>query len=338
MKQQDMRFNPRLATYLLLAALVFLGCCASLNRGRWEIVNSNSIAHAASLSSIVFNDQGEGWALTWADLVKLTDNGKTWTSVITNTNSDRAFYSFSFPTTKIGFVVGTQKKGDGYTVLILGTSDGGKSWQEKPTNVKGGADFHKRPALQGISFCGEHDGWAVGEGLILHTTDGGQTWQLQQSDVKGDQRLFAVACTSSTRAWAVGTDGLVLRTSDRGNTWTHQEVGSNDVLMRVRFFGDSGWIVGGTNGKPVLLRTHDGGDTWQNQQPNAAAGLFDIFFLGNRGWIAGERGTLLESDDGGQTWASQRVPTTENLTCLFFLSPKQGWAGGDRLTLLRFSE
>jgi photosystem II stability/assembly factor-like uncharacterized protein len=108
--------------------------------------------------------------------------------------------------------------------------------------------------------------------------------------------------------------------------------------MGVRFFGNSGWIVGGAQGKAVLLRTHDGGETWQTQQLDVMSALFDIFFVGNHGWIAGEKGTILESGDGGQTWSLQKTPTHENLTSLFFLSPNQGWAGGDRLTLLRFSD
>jgi photosystem II stability/assembly factor-like uncharacterized protein len=107
--------------------------------------------------------------------------------------------------------------------------------------------------------------------------------------------------------------------------------------MQVRFFGEKGWIVGGTDGKAVLLRTRDGGETWQSQQLPVTAQLFDIFFLDNHGWIAGEKGTLLRSDDGGETWSLQKTPTNEDLTSLFFLSPNQGWVGGNRLTLLRFS-
>lgn len=108
--------------------------------------------------------------------------------------------------------------------------------------------------------------------------------------------------------------------------------------MKVRFFSDSGWIVGGTNGKSVLFRTRDGGETWQPQSVKVSKGLFDIFFVGTQGWIAGETGTILHSTDDGQTWAQENTPTTETLTSLFFLSPNQGWAGGDRGTLLRFSE
>jgi photosystem II stability/assembly factor-like uncharacterized protein len=335
LKYQKLR---RECAYLVLFAGFVCLSCSPTNSGKWELVHSASFSEAAALDPIVFNDNDEGWALTWAELDKLHDNGKKWTPVLTNVNADRAFYSFTFRTAKAGFVVGTQKKGDGYTVLILQTSDGGETWQERQTNVRPESDRFKGPALQSISFCGEKNGWAVGEHLILHTIDGGQTWQTQQSNVNGDDRLFTVACASPERAWAVGTGGLVLRTGDGGNTWTRQEIGTKDTLMRVRFFGDIGWIVGGgARGKGLLFRTSDGGETWRSQQLPTTKALFDIFFLGAHGWIAGEAGTILHSTDSGQTWAQEKVPTTENLTSLFFLSPNQGWAGGEKLTLLRFS-
>jgi photosystem II stability/assembly factor-like uncharacterized protein len=324
---------------VLLLGLICVGCGPS-NRGKWELIHNENFPHAAAFDPIFFNDKGEGWVLAWAELDKVRDKGKTWTPVLTNQNGDsgKAFYSFTFRTAKVGFVVGTQKKGAGYTVLILQTSDGGETWQDRPADVKPESDFNKAPRLQGVTFCGDKSGWAVGEHLILHTIDGGQTWQTQQSNVNGNDRLFTVACASPERAWAVGTGGLMLRTSDAGSTWTHQEIGTKDTLMRVRFFGESGWIVGGAYGKSQVFRTTDGGETWQPQQlPITKALLFDIFFRGTHGWIAGEAGTLLHSADSGQTWEQEKVPTTENLTSLFFLSPNQGWAGGEKLTLLRFS-
>jgi photosystem II stability/assembly factor-like uncharacterized protein len=325
------------ACLVLVFALLCLSCNTS-NRGKWEVIYSSSFSHAAALETIVFDKNEDGWALGGAELDRVQNNGKSWTPVLIDVNGERAFYSFTFMTAKVGFVVGTQKKSDGHAVLILQTSDGGATWQERQANVKSELELHKAPALHSITFCGENSGWAVGGHLILHTVDGGQSWQAQQSNVDSNDRLFTVACASPERAWAVGTGGLVVRTSDGGSIWTRQELGSKDDLLRVRFFGASGWIVGGAYGKSLVFRTTDGGETWQPQQlPVTKAFLFDVFFLGTHGWIAGEAGTVLHSADSGQTWAQEKVPTTENLTSLFFLSPSQGWAGGDRLTLLRFS-
>lgn len=325
---------------LVLVIGFFCLSCNSRNQGKWVLITSASSSEAAALDPIVFDQNGDGWALGGgAELDKVQRNGKIWKPLLTNLNGERALYSFTLRTSKVGFVVGTQKRGDVYTVLILQTSDGGDTWHERPTDVKPESDRYTAPRLHSIAFCGDKSGWAVGEHLILHTIDAGQTWQAQQSNVDGNDRLFTVACVSPERAWVVGTGGLMLRTKDGGNTWTHQEIGTKDTLMRVRFFGDSGWIVGGAYGKSIIFRTTDGGETWQPQQlPVNKALWFDIFFRGNHGWIAGEAGTLLHSADSGQTWVQEKVPTTETLTSLFFLSPNQGWAGGEKLTLLRFSK
>jgi photosystem II stability/assembly factor-like uncharacterized protein len=335
MKRRE-KFGLDYGFIILLSGLVFLSCNAT-KRDKWQLVHEYNSAHAAPVDSVFFNNNSEGWALTWGELYKVRDQGRTWTPVLTSVDAERAFYSLTFRTAQIGFVVGTQKRDKSHNVLILETSDGGQTWQDRTTDVRPETGWRNAPALQSITFCGDKNGWAVGGNLILHTIDGGQTWQTQQSNLQDDDRLFGVACANSENAWAVGTAGLLLRTSDGGDSWKHQDIGTKDILMRVRFFGASGWIVGGAKGKSVMFRTIDGGETWQLQQSVTKAFLLDIFFSGTHGWIAGEAGTLLHSANSGQTWTQEKVPTTENLTSLFFLSPNQGWAGGDKLTLLRFS-
>jgi photosystem II stability/assembly factor-like uncharacterized protein len=229
-------------------------------------------------------------------------------------------------------VVGSQKRGDADTVLILRTSDGGASWQE--TNVTPEIDKGRGWTLQTVAFCDEN-AWAVGAQVIVHSSDGGKTWNTQRSDTSGED-LYSVACLDSHRAWAIGTGGLLLTTRDGGATWVRQDTGTKEWLLQIRFFDNDGWIVGGTEGKAVVLRSHDAGNSWQSQKLSVQAGLFDIFFVGKRGWMAGEKGTILETSDGGITWTIQQTPTTENLTSLF-MSPTRGWAGGERMTLLRYS-
>jgi photosystem II stability/assembly factor-like uncharacterized protein len=330
-----LNLNCEFRLYFLAAALVVSSCNLRVG-GKWEVVHNENLAHAAAVGPILFDDKQVGWALTWAELFRVRDQGRSWIPVLKTDGERRAFYSFTFTTPTTGTVVGAQKKAEGYTVLILQTSDGGESWHEKATDVAPVVDRHERPALQSVTFCGAKSGWAVGNDLILHTTDGGLTWATQRSDLNGES-LFTIACTSSERAWTVGTGGLLLRTIDGGNSWAHQVAGTREILIQVRFFGENGWIIGGTNGTAVLLRTRDRGETWQPQQLPVTTQLFDIFFLDNYGWIAGEKGTLLRSDDGGETWSPQKTPTNEDLTSLYFLSPNQGWVGGNRLTLLRFS-
>ena len=288
------------------------------------------------MKPIVFDNDGQGWVLNPANLYRVRDSGRDWMPTFKN-DGEKTFYSFAFATPKTGLVVGSQRIGSFHNVLILKTTDGGESWQQGVTNVESEQDRHRAPLLFGVTMCGETSGWAVGDDLILHTKDAGQTWERQQSDVRGES-IYSVACTNSELAWAVGTGGVMLRTTDGGKTWIHSELIPKQPLMQIRFFGRNGWIVGGSDDESVVIRSSDGGETWE-RQPNVAAGrVLDIFFIGDLGWIAGQTGRMLVTSDSGKTWSPQRVPTTENLTSLFFLSPTQGWAAGDKLTLLHFSE
>ncbi|HZI86640.1 MAG TPA: YCF48-related protein [Pyrinomonadaceae bacterium] len=321
----------------LLIIAISLHACNSGKLATWEVIRHEDMAHAAAIESIVFDINGEGWVLTWAELSKVDNNGRDWTPILTNEGGRRAFYGLAFTDPASAFVVGTEQKSEGYTALILRTLDGGKTWREMPTDVRAEPDRNKRPALHSISLCGDQTGWSVGENLILHTKDGGESWQTQRDNVT-DGRLFSVACVSAQRAWAVGTGGLLLRTVDGGATWTTHESHTKDDLMRVRFAGEVGWIVGGADGRGVVLRTIGSGESWQVQKLQVEAGLFDIFQVGDSAWISGEKGTILRSRDRGQSWLPEKTPTNENITSLFFISPNHGWAGADRKTLLRFSD
>jgi photosystem II stability/assembly factor-like uncharacterized protein len=86
-----------------------------------------------------------------------------------------------------------------------------------------------------------------------------------------------------------------------------------------------------------VLHSH-GGANWQSQPLVIAEPLFDIYVSGTSIWVAGANGAILRSRTGGQTWEREKSPTNNNLMSLFFLSPDQGWAGGDKMTLLRLSE
>jgi photosystem II stability/assembly factor-like uncharacterized protein len=330
------KWNIGILSLLCATSLLFSGCSSS-STAEWVVRHKGEVPHSPAVTSVFFLDENQGWALTWAELFKVRDHGTTWDPILTNDGGHRAFYSLTFMSASTGIIVGTQEKEKAYTVLILKTSDGGDNWQEAVTDVRLEVDRDKRPSINSVAFCDARNGWAVGPNLILHTIDGGAHWVTQRRNAD-EEMLNAIGCVNSKQAWAVGARGLILKTKDGGDTWIRQEIDTDDTLMKVRFVGDNGWIVGGTNGKALLFRSTDRGENWQLQRQDVAAMLLDIVFTADQGWIAGENGTILRSDDGGETWVQRQVPTNENLTCLFFLSSDNGWAAGDRMTLLRLSK
>ncbi|BBO89721.1 YCF48-related protein [Desulfosarcina ovata] len=253
--------------------------------------------------------------------------------------------------------------GEGGT--ILGTSDGGRTWQAQPSGTAAG--------LSDLHFTDRGHGWACGDnGTILSTTDGGQRWQ-EQDRVTRDQ-LFALHFADQEHGWACGDNGTILSTTNGGKIWREQSSGRYPRLSALDFTdAEHGWICGeyglillttdggrnwdepasGTTtdlhalhftdpkhgwagGKEgVLLSTGDGGRTWQVQSSGTAAGLSALDFKdAEHGWACGSDGTFLSTADGGRTWRPQSSGTAAGLSALHFTDNEHGWAGGFDGTLL----
>ena len=104
-----------------------------------------------------------------------------------------------------GWVAGTTGSGlTGARAVLLGTSDGGATWQTLNVGDKG-TDF------RGLTFTDALHGWAVAryvrDELCVVTRDGGKTWQTQEVLARG--WLQAIDSISSGRACAVGAAGAV---------------------------------------------------------------------------------------------------------------------------------
>jgi photosystem II stability/assembly factor-like uncharacterized protein len=319
----------------LIGSVAAITVWAACNVPRWQLISTSEHPHTPTFLAVSFTNPDHGWGLTPTTLFETSDGGRTWALRFEDTDAKRTFFSLEFVNLLTGFIVGTQRTGTDRSLLILRTSDAGKSWQD--TLIKVGSKAASAGLLlHAVSFCDSQLGWAVGSNLIVRTTNAGQTWETQRSN--NEEALFSVACLSPERALAVGQNGLILYTTDGGKTWSRQASGTTENLTRVRAVGDDLWIVGGMAGRGVLLHRRDAGANWQSQPLDISEELYDIYVSGTRGWIVGAMGTILQTTDGGQTWERQESPSKNNLMCLFFLSPHDGWAGGDRMTLLRFSE
>ena len=312
---------------LVLLAAIGVASCAISN---WRLVSSESRLHTLRFSSLFFTDSDNGLALTLSELVGTSDGGKTWNKRFAS--DDQLFHSMKFVTPTTGFIVGV--KGKGFkNALILRTDDSGKTWHEITPDLP---KTDSESPLYSSSFCNPQVGWVVGSDLILRTTNGGQSWEVQQR--KNGEGSLDVACVSAEQAWIVGPDSLILQTRDTGKSWSRVPIETTATLARVRILGNEGWIVGGGPQNGVLLRTRNQGTSWERVKVTATAPLLDIYLDGKHGWIVGVDGTIFESTDAGESWTQQHSPTADDLACLFFLSSHRGWAGGERKTVLSFSD
>ncbi len=202
--------------------------------------------------------------------------------------------------------------------MILLTTDGGKTWRERPSGTA--------KALSAIAFADPQHGFVVGSGgTVLETSDGGVSWKPQNSGTR--DQLLGVCAVSPTVAYAVGAFGTVLSTSDGGEQWSRHELSWGKLIPRiikesgelepnlnaVHFVnGQTGWIVGEFG---LVLESGDGGQTWSAQNYGSELPqLFDVTFRDERaGWAVGQQGTLIQTLDGGKHWAGIDLGTKKNL-------------------------
>jgi photosystem II stability/assembly factor-like uncharacterized protein len=115
-----------------------------------------------------------------------------------------------------GLIVGGYFDEDNMQLIILKTTDGGETWEEK-------RDL--RYQINDMYFADSLHGWVVGtdtsyQGLILETIDGGDYWTVQ---VDGLNAPLTALHFRDGYGWAVGENGLVLKTD--GINWINQNTG-----------------------------------------------------------------------------------------------------------------
>jgi photosystem II stability/assembly factor-like uncharacterized protein len=249
----------------------------------------------SSLTGISFPEASVGYACACSGAIfKTTDNGMTWSRVLTGTTYD--LYSIDFVSATTGWACGEMG-------TILKTTDG-TNW----TVVDTGLDVD----LNGIYFIDSLIGFAVGAGgTVLSTTDGGNSWTEEDSGTEGDLNdVFAVDAATLV---VVGMGGRVLLSSDGGSTFDSVDAGTTEDLLSIsRSHGATDpevLYVSGRRG--TLLKSEDGGATWEDVSPDwpVSYSYVPTIHCVSRGtlssvvWGVGQGGAIIRSDDGGATWA-----------------------------------
>jgi photosystem II stability/assembly factor-like uncharacterized protein len=152
--------------------------------------------------SVAFADDSTVVAVGYGLIVRSTNAGMSWTPL---KKWDNDFYqSISFPSEKIGYIVG-------YSGSILKTTDGGASWSAlesaKQFKTKNFRSVFFTDILRGV-ICGD-------DGLLWRTLDGGASWQV--ADGLPKVNFYDVFATKSlqnesvTEGWLVGSGGTIVK-------------------------------------------------------------------------------------------------------------------------------
>lgn len=269
------------------------------------------------LNSIYFVSPEMGWA-AGVDLaqngllLKTTDAGENW--VVSRIGVNQIPMTIFFADSETGWMGGaTPASGDdegaGGPSVILGTTDGGRTWQPQ---------LNTPVSIYDICFVDKTHGWASGtRGAIYHTDDGGRTWNSQRSELEtGDGPINL----SSEGAKQFGLVGIQFIDAEHGFAAASAEE------------EDTG----------RLLATSNGGTTWRRQWIVEDSGVRDVCFINpNEGWAVKDRGQYVyHTVDGGLTWMAEPKVFEQDVTMvrLAAADAKHVWAVGGGAVFFRVNE
>jgi photosystem II stability/assembly factor-like uncharacterized protein len=178
-----------------------------------------------------------------AFFARTADAGTTWQSMSMSTYA-AGLIDVHFFTPDSGLAVGlTSEEHELSRAVVLSTSDGGKTWEQRFVSNRTGEWAWK------ISFPSRHVGYvsiqhnADSPIYFLKTTNGGSTWE---EKLFSDTHYYVqgIGFATETLGWIGGNvTQPTYVTHDGGETWTPEPFGAR--VNRFRFLGDSlGYAVG----------------------------------------------------------------------------------------------
>ena len=198
------------------------------------------------LNCICFVSPEMGWAVGVDQaenglLLKTTDGGENW--AVSRIGVNQIPMAIFFSDSETGWMGGAtpapgDDEGAGGPSVILGTTDGGQTWQHQ---------LNTPVSIFDICFVDRAHGWASGtRGAIYHTDDGGRTWNSQRTELevgegpismsaKARSSLGLSACTLSTLN--TGSPRLLRKKRTPGVFWrraTAERPGADNGSLRTR--------------------------------------------------------------------------------------------------------
>jgi photosystem II stability/assembly factor-like uncharacterized protein len=208
-----------------------------------------------------------------AYVIKTTDGGASWQATNLSPSLARSLIDVYFFDAQHGIAVGgTNAVEEGGLAVVLGTDDGGATWERRFVSADTG-NFSEwawkisfpTPEIGYVSV--EYEGGGP-TGKVLKTTDGGQTWE--EIDVPNGGSMQGIGFITPDLGWTSGR-GNDTMTDDGGGTWaiTGDLDGS---VNRFEFFGDTLGYAMGTR----IYRLQRASTADEPDAPPAAAALVSV--------------------------------------------------------------
>jgi photosystem II stability/assembly factor-like uncharacterized protein len=254
---------------------------------------------------VSFADANTGWALDEDNsILKTTDGGQNWqvqrkagmveykdarykTTPVQKLKEPLQAVVVGNANTAFAYGGGFHGEGVEQEGILLGTTDGGATWQKLP--------FLFQQNVKAVYFLDGQHGWVYDNGGSLYrTTDGGHQWIVVMPG-KGTAPLIGMFFISSDEGWVVGKSGDLRHTTDGGKTWQAQKPPVQNTLQTVYFVDkNNGWAAGADG---VMIGTSDGGAHWYKQDSDTPDAIAHLQFIDPQtGWAASQNGFILKYD------------------------------------------
>jgi|GEM_PF-6670221 len=179
---------------------------------------------------------GQAWAVGDSPYVAITANN--WSSAPQIVRFSAPFDSVSLTSVQFfdnsfGFVAGRSRKFGSNASVILSTTDGGLTWQDRSL-----PDTCGTTPLIAVDFVNSNLGWAAQtcgtSATVYKTTDGGANWVPQYTNPLF--LIFSIDAVNSLYAWAAGqfgVGGAIVKTSNGGGNWSVTQPAFSGRLLSI---------------------------------------------------------------------------------------------------------
>jgi photosystem II stability/assembly factor-like uncharacterized protein len=243
---------------------------------------------------------------SYSALLKTTDGGITWSSILSTINQSNAgssilFNSVQFSSLYSGYIAASNQSTNdlnshnGGSGLVYSTTNGGVNWTSATTfatSLANSVFFNNSgtgSAVAGITinafgafnyYYNSSYGMDYNPGEISRSTDWGNTWTQTYSDPSlGFCDIhFPSSQIGYAIGFSIGNPGEVVKTTDGGQTWNIIDILNaypNFQPRCIHFINDTIGFMGGwaySNSNAALLKTIDGGVTWMPENyPNMSS-------------------------------------------------------------------
>lgn len=294
-------------------------------------------------------DPSNGWAIGDSYLLRTSDGGATWYSVLPGDTPTAGF----FPTSMKGWVVSNRAETN--LGSLYRTTNGGANWTRYDVPFNSGS----------IQFVDEDTGYVfqiTGAAMnkqsvaLYKTTDGGATWTKNYDNdpnVPGSSNTLplgghksGITFSNATTGWVGGdipTDGYFYfyKTTDSGVTWSRLQLATPAgyetayiTTTAPKFFGPNDgvlpvWMTIGIGMRDLFLyTTRDGGDTWTPSPAFARSAQQTAITSMSHAMSWDWAGVFHVTNNAGASWITitPNINFGEAFRGLDFVSATTGWA------------